>query len=417
MSLKRVRGTYDILPFKFCKNEAWKSSEVWSNVLGKIRDIAFKYSLNEVHTPVIEPRQTFSYLGDVSDIVNKEMYEFKDKKGRDLVLRPEGTSPLAVAIEESSENPSGRMYYIAPMFRYDRPQKGRYRQHMQFGIEILGDSSVYSELDVISIAKDILDLFKIKFELKINYIGQKTLLKYSHKLKEFFIDNEEFLSEDSKDKINRNQIRILDSKDKKDREIIEKSPRISDFLDKEDSIAFDSIKNILKENNIKFQEDDRLVRGLDYYNGLVFEFVDTEGSAIVGGGRYDGLISHHKQAAPSIGFGLGIERLINLIPNIEEYTYFNSCIIVDCASEDKEYCLGVLSSLRERGISSYIRKVPKSKIVSTIKEAEKRKIKDIIIIGDKEISNKTVSHKNIETGCSSVFPIQDIFKNLTYFQV
>lgn len=394
-------------------------------VIEILESISKKYNLNKVITPTFENTSLFTKaVGNDADVVNKEMYTFKDKKDRSISLKPEGTAPIVRMVLENNlleNNNKPEFYYISPTFRYERPQKGRQREFFQYGIEKFGNDSIYTDIETIILAKEILDKLEIsKYELQINSIGDsETRQKYNLALKEFINPILNELSEYAQEKVNSgNIIRVFDSKDDSDLKLLENAPMIKEYISLESKKRFEEIKEILNNNNIKFLENKNLVRGLDYYNDLVFEFISTDieklGSkaTIIGGGRYDFLINKmdNSKNSPAIGFGLGIERLIlaaddYLLKNIKnEIEYF-----IACAYEEKEMqniALELSIKLRNRGISVYV-DYSNKKIEKKIDSAIKMKVKKIIIVGN-EINKGFVTLKNLENNTKEEKKIGEI---------
>ena len=291
----------------------------------KLAAISFNYGFTKITFPVFENEELFRRTtGEGTDIVDKEMYTFLDKGGRNLSLRPEGTASVSRLLIENKlifRNEEKRYFYLEKMYRYERPQKGRQREFFQFGVEFFNANSIYNDLEIIDLAITILDELKINnYVLKINSIGSsESRKKYQEALKTYLLKYELSLSQESQNRLNKNIFRILDSKQDIDKELLKNAPKISDFLSNKEAQDFDFIKRKLLENNISFEVDLYLVRGLDYYNDLVFEFIEKDSNlTIIGGGRYDTLISmlQPNLIVKAIGFAIGIERILNLI-NIE----------------------------------------------------------------------------------------------------
>jgi len=260
-------------------------------------------------------------VGESSDIVNKEMYQFTDKGGNDVVLRPEGTAGVVRSFIEHKFDRQGtpkRFWYFGPMFRYERPQKGRLREFHQFGIESFGEASVYEDINVISIAADIFKALNIEYTLKINSLGCNICMpKYKEKLVDFLNIHKNELCEDCQRRITQNPIRTLDCKNKNCQAILKDAPKITDNLCESCQVDFEKLKKGLDNLEIKYEVDKHLVRGLDYYTKTTFEFVSNKigaQSAIAGGGRYDKLVEFlGGKPTPGVGFAIGVERIIDLV--------------------------------------------------------------------------------------------------------
>ncbi|BDV02340.1 MAG: histidine--tRNA ligase [Candidatus Hepatoplasma vulgare] len=340
-TINKVKGTRDYFE---------KEAEILSFAFLKLNRIAKSFGYKWVDFSILEHAELFSRaVGKETDIVSKEMFSFKDKSERNLVLRPEGTSSVVRMILENKlvELEAKKNYfYINKMFRYENPQKGRQREFYQFGIESFNEKKYHKDVEIISMAIMILKEFLIKdFNLEINYLGsKKSRDKYKIALKEYLKKDFSNLSIDSKKRFEKNILRILDSKDKNDKEILKNAPKITDYLESDEKENFFNILKELKENDINFNLNPKLVRGLDYYNNLVFEFVSSDNknigaqNTIIGGGRYDDLVEilNHKKNVPAIGFALGIERLISASPLMNEENLEKEEILYLLAKTPKE---------------------------------------------------------------------------------
>ena len=312
--LKRVRGFPDHLPEEVLKHDA---------ILNKAIEVSQRFNFQKIELPILEHTEVFARtLGLGSDIVNKEMYTFQ-KGEESFTLRPEGTASVArlFITEKLKDQLPLRWIYHGPMFRHERPQKGRFRQFSTVAVEILGESQETTDVESISLAFLFLEELKLKNKvtLEINSIGSsETRSSYKEKLKDYLKPFYKKLSADSQVRFDKNPLRIWDSKDEQDQEIMKKAPLIQDSLDAESMKSYESIKNQLKDLNIPFKENPQLVRGLDYYNHLVFEFKSADlgaQSAVLAGGRYDRLIETlGGPSVPAVGWGAGIERLALLHP-------------------------------------------------------------------------------------------------------
>ncbi|MCB1196457.1 histidine--tRNA ligase, partial [bacterium] len=291
MDIASLRGTYDIFP---------PQSRIWESVELEARRIFNVYGCSEIRTPIIEDTRLFTRsIGEGTDIVNKEMYTFPDRKGRSITLRPEGTASVVRAyLQHSLYKDQGlcRFFYIGPMFRYERPQAGRNRQFYQLGTEFLGSTHPYYDAELISLANEILNQLNLseKHTLEINSLGDlESRATYKTQLVEYFNDFKEQLSEDSQKRLSLNPLRILDSKDEGDKKLIQQAPLLKDSLSSRSKESFDWVLEKLQALNIPFKQNPYLVRGLDYYNDCIFEFtVENFGAqnTLLAGGRYDQLI-------------------------------------------------------------------------------------------------------------------------------
>ena len=279
------------------------------------------FNFQEFRTPIVENKTLFQRsVGESSDIIQKEVYEFEDRNGEILCLRPEGTAGLVRALITNGlmNDEIKKFFYLGPMFRYERPQKGRKRQFFQAGAELIGEESTKSDVEIILLAKTILEKLNVKYTLEINYLGKEdSLNSYRSYLRKYLQNFKDELSEKVYSRLQRNPIRAIDSKDSNIQEIFKKASDISDFLKKEEKESFERTVKSLKDLKIDFNLNKNLVRGLDYYTGTVFEFtVDGLGAqnAVIGGGRYDNLIKDlGGRDLPAIGFALGIDRLAEII--------------------------------------------------------------------------------------------------------
>ena len=310
--IKALRGMKDII----------EDSQKFTTFIEKATKIAKNFSFEYIETPLLGETKLFKRsVGESSDIVNKEMYQFIDKGGNDVCLRPEGTAGVVRAyIEHKFDRLATpkRWFYYGPMFRYERPQKGRLREFHQFGIESFGESSIYEDINVIAMAADIFDALGIGYTLKINSLGCPTCMpKYREKLVEFLNSHKENLCEDCQRRIEQNPIRTLDCKVESCQAILKDAPKITDNLCETCEKDFETLKKGLDNLGIKYEVDKNLVRGLDYYTKTTFEFVSNEigaQSAIAGGGRYDRLVEFlGGKPTPGVGFAIGVERIIDLV--------------------------------------------------------------------------------------------------------
>ena len=358
------------------------------------------YGYDLIELPTIEYKELFNKsIGENSEIVTKQMYEFKDKGNRDLVLRPEATASVVRFHNEFFKNESKKYSYFGKMFRYENPQKNRYREFIQAGAEIVGTIDEYSNLQILKSSIRFLSLLNIKSKLNLNTIGTKEEReKYIRELDKYFSKNKRELSKESVDKIGKNTLRILDSNDPFDNQIIDLAPVIYDFLNNETLSLYDTFKKELKTNGIDFVENPKLVRGLDYYNDLTFEFV-ANGTVVGGGGRYDSLSEILGLGKLSgIGVAFGVDRLINTIISIPSKT-----IVMLIAQNLSDLTL-VSSRLDKAGIN-YLLPVRDSKENTQYKEAIKNNVDYVI-----NCSENTI--KNINNNESIKFNISNLRKLL-----
>ncbi len=394
------RGTKDILP---------EQAVLWQKVESICRKIFALYNYQEIRTPIFESTELFTRsIGKTTDIVSKEIYEFKDRKGRSLTLRPEETAPVVrAALENNLISPDKvtKLYYIGPMFRYERPQAGRQRQFHQAGIEIFGSSDPMVDAEVILLNLDLFKALGLKdLEVNVNSVGcPKCRPEFQTKLKAYFKDNLKGLCVDCKRRFKENPLRILDCKEKGCQKYIDKAPAIIDCLCKDCHDHFKQVNYLLDLAGVKFKDNKRLVRGLDYYTKTTFEIVSSSlGSqnAVSGGGRYDNLVKEFGgKDIPAVGFAIGLERLINCLIN----SSFNidasslNLFIANLGDEAKKVGFDLIQQARAKGISADMDYLGKS-LKAQMKAADRLGAKFVYIIGDDEIRKKSAILKNMETG-------------------
>ncbi len=405
------RGTYDILP---------DISYKWQYVINVFRKIADLYSFSEIVTPIFENARLFERtVGETSDIIEKEMYKFTDKKGRVFALRPEGTAPVVRSFVENNLDRSGninKLYYLGPMFRYDRPQKGRYRQFYQYGIELIGSDHPYSDAEVISLAVAFIQKLGLKnYRLEINSIGCVNCSPlYDEQLKEYFGRYEQDLCGDCRRRMITNPKRLLDCKNESCRRIAETAPSILDFLDEECRTAFELVKEYLEIMKIKFVVNPRIIRGLDYYNKTAFEIVtDSLGAqnALLGGGRYNTLIKElGGNDLPAIGFAGGFERLLAVME--KENLSFGKIpapfiYLVALGDNAAKFALKLGAELRYNDISVEF-DIEKTSLKAQMKSADRLNADYSLIIGDEELAKQTVTLKKMANGSQQVVDIENL---------
>jgi len=409
MKLRSVRGTHDIYG---------EDIEKYNIIENKVSKIAELNSFNKLETPIFEFTDLFAKpLGEQSDVVLKEMYSFKDRNEEMLTLRPEYTTPMiraAITNNLLNELPL-KIFGLGPMFRRERPQKGRYRQFNQINFEIFGTNDFMADLELIIIGNEILKsiLPNSSFTLNLNTLGQKNnLSEYKIKLSNYFKDKKEKLSDESKEKIQTNPLRILDSKNENDILISNSAPTMQEFISLEEKNHFSEIKKGLDLLKIKYVENNKLVRGLDYYCSTVFEFKTSElGSqdTLLGGGRYDGLIGVlGGPDIPGIGWAAGIERISMLMK-----LNYNSLCKVHLAITNKKYnshIQKIMNFLRKNNISFYWNY--KYNIKKSLSKANSKKIEYVILIGENEFNNNYYSLRNLNTGKQSQLKESEIIKYL-----
>jgi len=409
MKLRSVRGTHDIFG-----EEIDKFNRI-SNIISKNANLN---NFKEIQTPIFEFSDLFAKpLGEQSDVVLKEMYTFEDRNNELLTLRPEYTTPMIrAAITNNLLNDLPlKIFGLGPMFRRERPQKGRYRQFNQINFEILGTKDFLADVELILLSNNILKelLPKSKIKLHINSLGdKKTLIEFKKNLTEYFNNNKKKLSEDSLNKINTNPLRILDSKNEEDMEISKSSPKIYEFLTDEAKKHYEDLKKSLNLLEINFQENANLVRGLDYYCNTVFEFKsDNLGSqdTLLGGGRYDGLIKVlGGPDIPGIGWAAGIERIALLMQFEKE---INSTVHIAITDEKfTDYFLRLQKYLSANRISYYWNY--KYNLKKSFTKANTSSASYIIIIGENEFNGNFFTIKNLMNGEQKELKLEQIFYHL-----
>lgn len=394
------KGTKDVLP-----EESYK----WHYVEKIVREIAENYNVKEIRTPTFEHTELFLRgVGDTTDIVNKEMYTFEDKGKRSITLKPEGTAGVARAFIENGLQ-SGlmpvKMYYITPVFRYERPQAGRLREHHQFGVEFYGSQSADIDAEVILLAYDILTKLNLKVKLNINSMGcAKCRREYNVALKAYLNNYYDELCDTCKIRYEKNPLRILDCKEEKCREICTNAPQITNFLCDECKEHFEKLKKLLTIAGLEYTVNPFIVRGLDYYTKTVFEFVTNElGSqgTVCGGGRYDNLVSSLGGGmTPGIGFGMGIERVLMLMDATGIKIPEEKPLAVYFATMGEmayDIAFKTIESLRRLGIKAECDHMGRG-VKSQFKYADKQGAKNVVTIGDNEIESGFVNVKNMENG-------------------
>ncbi|NGX40365.1 MAG: Histidine--tRNA ligase [Candidatus Anoxychlamydiales bacterium] len=406
MKYQIPKGLFDILPNA---KESFKEVNRWQYLESIINKLAIDYNFEEIRVPIFEKTELFLRgVGATSDIASKELYTFLDKAKRSMSLRPEGTASVMRAFIEnnlSQEKKFHKLYYMGPMFRYDRPQKGRYRQHHQLGVEIIGDKSFEIDAEVIDMLVTLFKRLELKnLKLLINSIGDlETRTNYKKALLDFLKPNFENLSEESKARFDKNPMRILDSKDERDKKILKEAPSILDFLSDAAKKHFENLLNLLDKLDIKYEVDSKLVRGLDYYDDTVFEVVSEKlggaQNSLGGGGRYNSLLkSLGGPDLPGIGFACGLERILQTM--IEEEVYFPEkegpfLYIIPIGEDAKDFAILLAKDLRHHKISVDI-DLNAKKIQKSLSLADKLNAKNALILADDEMQKKVASFKNLD---------------------
>ncbi|MCD7873198.1 MAG: histidine--tRNA ligase [Clostridiales bacterium] len=405
---KAIKGTKDILP-----SEAYKNQYIESTAI----NIAERFGYKEIRTPVFEHTELFQHgVGDTTDVVQKEMYTFNDKGGRSITLRPEGTAGAARSFLENglcNETMPQKVCYLTSCYRYEKPQAGRLREFHQFGVECFGAASPLADAEIISLAKSFFDELGIsELRLEINSIGCPTCReKYYTALKEYFSERKDKLCNTCKERLERNPMRILDCKSPICSEIAAGAPVVLDYLCDECLEHFQSVQKYLNALNIEYHINPRIVRGLDYYTKTVFEFIsDSIGAqgTVCGGGRYDGLIEElGGKKTPSLGFGLGIERLMILMEEQKcEFPKDSAPDLFIAAIGEKATlkAVEIAKDMRNEGYSC-IYDLNGRGLRAQMKYADKLNAKYIIVLGDEEIESGITQLKNMENGTETEISI------------
>ena len=416
--VKSIKGTHDILPSQI---EDWQELEM------QVHKTSNLYGYSEIRTPIIETASLFNRgVGEETDIVSKEMYSWEDKDNSIISLRPELTAPVVRSYIQHNlggQSPLQRLYYIGPSFRRERPQKGRQRQFHQFGVEAIGSANPEQDAEVISLGWDILKSFGIKsLKLKLSSIGSKScrenfkseLVKY---LNPFILK----LSEVSQRRLEKNPLRILDTKNKDEIEIVKSAPKIEQFYTKDDQNYFSSVQKFLNDLEIPFKIDPLLVRGLDYYTQTTFEICSENlgaQDALLGGGRYNGLVgSLGGKDAPAVGFAAGMERVIIAAKNRKKISPKIPTIYAICTNDE---AMGILQNsakqLRNIGYKVICETLRRS-MRSQMRDANKSNADYVMIIGDDEFNSRTIQLKDLKNGEQEKVDLEKIisyFKSLTF---
>lgn len=412
----KVKGTYDILPGEINK---------WHFLERKIKEITKKYNYEEIRTPVFEYSDVFHRETELSDMVTKETYNFLDKGNRELTLRPEGTAGVIRSYVENkiyATNDLYKVYYISNMYRYERPQKGRYREFRQFGIEAIGSKNSLIDAEVIKLSSEFIESLGLKEVIVlINSIGDvESRERYQRALVNYLMPYIDELSDDSKRRINSNPLRILDSKDRNDQRIVKDAPKPIDYLSKESKTYLEEVLNYLKIFNVSYELDNKLVRGLDYYSEVVFEVkanIKNFGAQNIlgGGGRYESLVSELGGPETSaIGIAFGMERLLLALEyeNIElDNIDFLDSYIITFDKKYNNYAAKILNTLRENNYLADLDFNNRS-FKAQLRRALSKNSKTLIIIGEDEVNNNQVTIKNTKTEKQETIDIKDLLNHL-----
>ena len=413
MAIVKMKGTYDILP-----SDSYK----WAFMEDKIRQVCQIFNYEEIRTPIFEASELFHRtVGETSDLVKKETYDFKDRGDRLNTLRPEGTAGVVRAFIENKMyvEPINKLFYIGSMFRYERPQKGRYRQFNQFGVECFGSKEPIMDAEVISLAVTIIKAFRLKgIKVRLNTLGDDlTRENYKKALVEYFTKYKDQICTDCQVRLEKNPLRILDCKVDRDTEIFKNAPKITDYLSDEAKTRFNKVLEYLKEMNVDFEVDPMIVRGLDYYTHTIFEIeASIEGfgsqNVMCGGGRYDHLVENlGGPSTPGIGFAFGLERLLTAI---EAEHDLNSDInthlfVIALGEKAKLKAFKIVNDMRLGGLITEMDYLD-GKLKNQFKLSEKYNAKYIAILGDTELENNQINVKTPNSTEQVTIPIEGLYQ-------
>ena len=424
--VKRMKGTVDILPAE---------SRIWQYIEDSARAVFETYNFQEIRTPLFEAYELFARSsGDTSEIVSKEMYDFKDKGDRHCALRPEGTAGVVRAfVENKLFGPEHakpyKVYYMGSMFRYERPQAGRQRQFNQIGVEVFGSTNPATDAETIALAWDFFQELGIEgLTLYVNSLGSaQDRARYRQALVDYFTPLADQLSADSQRRLTDNPMRILDSKAPEDKALVANAPRIPDYLSPESKEHFETVKAMLEALEIPYLVDPSVVRGLDYYQDTIFEImVDDQAigakSTICGGGRYDGLVEAlGGPATPGFGFGIGVERLLLLlkqqeveVPEAEPFDVY----VMGLGQASNIMALRLVQAARKEGLLAERDYLDRG-LKAQFKQADKLKAQVILTIGEDELAAGTVQAKHPTSGKQVTLPLDQVLEDFmgTYRQL
>ena len=402
--IQSIRGMNDLLP---------NDSATWQQIEKIVKGVLNSYGYNEIRTPIVEDTALFKRaVGEVTDIVEKEMYTFNDRNDESITLRPEITAGCVRAGIEHGlfYNQEQRLWYLGPAFRYEKPQKGRYRQFHQFGVEVFGLEGPNIDAELILLTARFWKALGIEEHttLELNSIGSvEARANYRNALVSFLEQHKDKLDEDCLRRMYTNPLRVLDSKNPVIQELLNQAPKLFNYLDEESKLHFDGLCQLLDSAGIKYNINQRLVRGLDYYNRTVFEWVTSSLGAqgtVCGGGRYDGLVSQlGGQPTPAVGFAMGVERLVLLVQAVNPSLNRDSSIDIYMISSGDEKTIAAAQKMAEvlrdgltdkRIVTNY----GSSNFKKQFAKADKLGAKIAVIIGENEITNQSVTIKNLQTG-------------------
>ncbi len=402
-----------INPLRGMKDLTFDESQRFVHIVTTAIGIAKRYGYSYIETPILEETSLFKRsVGNSSDIVSKEMYQFEDKGGNDVCMRPEGTAGVVrafVSAKLDRQPVKQKFYYYGPMFRYERPQKGRLREFHQFGCESFGEGSVYEDFTIITMLGQIFDTLGIGFDLQINSLGcTECMPPYKEKLVGFLTEIKEELCEDCNRRIGTNPIRVLDCKNKTCQSLLTTAPKlINDLCDSCDT-DFKRLQTLLDKAGISYEVDTNLVRGLDYYNKTAFEFVSNDigaQSAIAGGGRYDKLVEYlDGRPTPAVGFAVGIERIMELVqmPEPGKSGYYMGAMVPEAIEQV------IMLANRKRASEKVTVEYTSKGFKSHMKGVDKANARYALLIGEDELANGTVWVKDLESKEEKTLPLSEI---------
>ncbi|MDK2844487.1 MAG: histidyl-tRNA synthetase [Enterococcus sp.] len=415
MAYQRPKGTNDILPGE---------SEKWQTIEQTARKLFNQYQFHEIRTPIFEHIEVISRsVGDTTDIVTKEMYDFHDKGDRHITLRPEGTAPIVRSFVENKlfgpeHQKPYKVYYMGPMFRYERPQKGRLRQFHQIGVEVFGSDNPATDVETMAMALQFFRELGIKdLRLVINSLGdQETRTAYRQALIDYLTPFKEQLSADSNRRLLENPLRVLDSKDEKDKAVVAGAPSILDYLSETAQKHFKAVTKMLDALNIAYEIDSNMVRGLDYYTHTIFEIMSDDPkmgaqSTICAGGRYNQLVAElGGPETAGFGFAMGFERLLMILEaqgiTLAAQKPLNA-YVVSLGEATNIEALQIVQSIRQAGFSAE-RDVKNRKAKAQFKTADKLNAQLVLTIGETELANGVVNVKNLATRVEKAYPLTQI---------
>jgi len=418
---KNITGTFDILPeASGNENGLVTSTAGWRHVETTIREVMVQFNAREIRTPIIEPTELIARgVGMLTDIVSKEMFAFERGKTH-YVLRPEVTAPVMRAYLQHRLDQRGgvqKLYYVGPCFRAERPQRGRYRQFHQFGVEVIGASDAQADAEVIAMMMAVYRAFGLnETSLRINSLGdEKSRPRYKEALRTYLVAFKSDLSDTSLERLSANPLRILDTKDEKERRLLEDAPRLIDFIDDESRAHYNELKTLLDDIGIAYQEDPFLVRGLDYYTRTAFELENTNlgaQSILAGGGRYDLLARElgSKTAVPAVGFAAGFERLFLALAAAEIGLPDDPApdvFIAALGDEAHRWSFGHSQRLRSAGLSVAFDLKGRS-MKAQMREANRQRARYTVIVGKDELDGGVVQVKNMGSGEQCTVGVDDL---------